>query len=64
MTPLFDGFADPSVHGNPKARQEWAVEQVKNGDIRLGQSGHSIHATFSGALAWPYFYPGRSVPQG
>ncbi|MEM8581804.1 MAG: sugar phosphate isomerase/epimerase, partial [Pseudomonadota bacterium] len=24
----FDGFADPSVHGNPKARQEWAVDQV------------------------------------
>ena len=21
----YDGFADPSVHGNPKARQEWAV---------------------------------------
>ncbi|TGS58458.1 sugar phosphate isomerase/epimerase, partial [Mesorhizobium sp. M1C.F.Ca.ET.176.01.1.1] len=22
-----DGFAPPSVHNNPKARQEWAVEQ-------------------------------------
>ena len=25
----FDGFAAPEVRGNPKARQEWAVEQVK-----------------------------------
>ena len=26
---LFDGFAAPEVRGNPKARQEWAVEQVR-----------------------------------
>lgn len=25
----FDGFAAPEVRGNPKARQEWAVDQVK-----------------------------------
>ena len=25
----FDGFAAPAVRGNPKARQEWAVDQVK-----------------------------------
>ncbi|MES2814601.1 MAG: sugar phosphate isomerase/epimerase, partial [Pseudomonadota bacterium] len=25
----FDGFAAPSVRGNPKARAEWAVDQVK-----------------------------------
>ncbi|MGR3473871.1 MAG: sugar phosphate isomerase/epimerase, partial [Sulfitobacter sp.] len=25
----FDGFAVEEVRGNPKARQEWAVEQVK-----------------------------------
>ena len=24
----FDGFAAPEVHGNPKARQAWAVDQV------------------------------------
>ena len=26
---LFDGFAPPEVRGNPKARQAWAVEQVR-----------------------------------
>ncbi len=25
---LFDAFAPPQVRGNPKARQEWAVEQL------------------------------------
>src|SRR5918995_7417344 len=25
----FDAFAAPQVRGNPKARQEWAVDQVK-----------------------------------
>src|SRR5580693_2016519 len=25
---MFDGFAPASVHGNPKARQAWAVEQL------------------------------------
>ena len=26
---LFDGFAPASVHGNSKARTEWAVQQLK-----------------------------------
>ena len=26
---MFDGFAAPEVRGNPKARQEWADEQVR-----------------------------------
>ena len=26
---LFDGFAPSEVHGNPKARTEWAVQQLK-----------------------------------
>ena len=26
-----DGFAPPKVHNNPKARQKWAVEQMKAG---------------------------------
>src|SRR5580704_5467722 len=25
---LFDGFAPPAVHQNPKARTEWAVQQL------------------------------------
>lgn len=60
----FDGFADPSVRGNPKARQAWAVEQVK---LALSASRHmGIHAmaSFSGALAWPFVYPWPQRPAG
>ncbi len=60
----FDGFAPAEVHGNPKARQEWAVSQVKNAAIASRKLGLDAHATFSGALAWPYFYPWPARPAG
>lgn len=60
----FDGFADPSVHGNPKARQEWAVDQVKKALTASANLGIAQHATFSGALAWPYIYPWPQRPAG
>lgn len=60
----FDGFAPAEVHGNPKARQEWAVQQVKNAAIASRKLGLNAHATFSGALAWPYFYPWPARPAG
>lgn len=60
----FDGFAPAEVHGNPKARQEWAVAQVKNAAIASRRLGLTAHATFSGALAWPYFYPWPARPAG
>ena len=53
----FDGFAPPALRGNPKARQEWAVDQVGRA-IRVSRLlGLDRMATFSGALAWPYLYP-------
>lgn len=60
----FDGFAPPELHGNSKARQEWAVEQVKNAAVASRRLGLTAHATFSGALAWPYFYPWPARPAG
>jgi len=60
----FDGFADPSVHGNPKARQNWAVDQVKKALTASMNLGCSAQATFSGALAWPYIYPWPQRPAG
>jgi sugar phosphate isomerase/epimerase len=35
----FDGFAAPAVRGNPKARAEWAVDQVKNRQPQPGAFG-------------------------
>ena len=60
----FDGFADPSVHGNPKARQDWAVDQVMKAISASANLGIGDHATFSGALAWPYVYPWPQRPAG
>ena len=60
----FDGFAAPEVRGNPAARQAWAVEQVKNALTASKRMGLTAHATFSGALAWPYVYPWPQRPAG
>lgn len=60
----FDGFAAESVRGNPKARQAWAVDQVKKALTASKHLGLTAHATFSGALAWPYIYPWPQRPAG
>jgi sugar phosphate isomerase/epimerase len=60
----FDGFAAPSVRGDAKARQAWAVDQLKKALSASRNLGLSAHATFSGALAWPYVYPWPQRPAG
>jgi sugar phosphate isomerase/epimerase len=61
---LFDGFAAEAVRGKPAERQAWAVEQVKLGARASKRLGLDAHATFSGALAWPYVYPWPQRPSG
>ena len=58
----FSGFAPPSVRGNPRARQEWAVDQLRKAASASQRLGLNAHATFSGALAWPYLYPWPQRP--
>ena len=60
----FDGFAAPEVHGDPKARQAWAVDQVKLALSASKNMGMTDHVSFSGALAWPYLYPWPQRPAG
>jgi sugar phosphate isomerase/epimerase len=60
----FDGFAAPQVRGNPAARQAWAVDQVVLAAKASRRLGLTTHATFSGALAWPYIYPWPQRPAG
>ncbi len=60
----FDGFAASSVRGDPKARQAWAVDQVRKALTASRHMGIGVHATFSGALAWPYVYPWPQRPAG
>jgi sugar phosphate isomerase/epimerase len=53
----FDGFAPPSLHGKPKGRQAWAVDQLMLAAKASRNLGLDSHVTFSGALAWPFVYP-------
>ena len=61
---VFDSFAPESVRGNSAARQAWAVEQLHFAAKASKNLGLKCHATFSGALAWPYLYPWPQRPQG
>ncbi|MDB5612589.1 MAG: sugar phosphate isomerase/epimerase [Devosia sp.] len=61
---MLDGFAPAAVHGNPKARQEWAVQQLMWAAKASKNLGLTEHATFSGALAWPFLYPFPQRPAG
>ncbi len=61
---LLEGFAPSEVAGDPKARQEWAVQQLLWAAKASQNLGLTAHATFSGALAWPFFYPWPQRPAG
>src|ERR1700741_5010916 len=60
----FDGFAPEAVRGKPAERQAWAVEQLNLAARASRRLGLNAHATFSGALAWPFFYPWPQRPAG
>ncbi len=60
----FDGFAPESVRGNPKARSEWAVDQVKMAADASRKMGLDVTVSFSGSLAFPYLYPWPQRPAG
>jgi len=60
----FDAFAAPEVRGNPAARQEWAVQQLRYAAEASRRLGLDAHVTFSGGLAWPYIYPWPPRPAG
>jgi sugar phosphate isomerase/epimerase len=59
---MLEGFAPPAI--DPKTRQAWAAQQLgwaakASRNLRL-----TAHATFSGSLAWPFFYPWPQRPAG
>ncbi|MCZ7933210.1 sugar phosphate isomerase/epimerase [Agrobacterium leguminum] len=61
---MFDGFAPAELRGKPSVRQEWAVNQLKYAAKASQHLGLKSHATFSGALAWPFVYPWPQRPAG
>jgi sugar phosphate isomerase/epimerase len=61
---LFDGFAPPALRGRPAERQAWATRQLMLAAKASRRLGLTAHATFSGALAWPFLYPWPPRPPG
>ena len=60
----FDAFAPEAVHGNPNARQAWAVEQVRMAADASRRLGLDVTVSFPGSLAFPYVYPWPQRPEG
>ncbi len=60
----FDSFCPPALRGQPQARQQWAVGQLTLAAQASRRLGLPAHATFSGALAWPFLYPWPQRPAG
>jgi sugar phosphate isomerase/epimerase len=52
------------MRGKPKARQEWAVDQMKKAATASRRFGLNSSVSFPGALAWPYLYPWPQRPPG
>jgi sugar phosphate isomerase/epimerase len=59
---ILEGFSPACL--DAKCRQEWAVQQLLWAAQASQRLGLTAHATFSGALAWPYFYPWPQRPAG
>ncbi len=57
-------FAPADLKEDLKDRQAWAVEQLRLAAKASQRLGLKAHATFSGALAWPFFYPWPQRPAG
>jgi sugar phosphate isomerase/epimerase len=61
---MFDGFAPAEKRGNPAARTEWAIQQLKYAAKASRNLGLDAHATFSGSLMWHTVYPWPQRPAG
>lgn len=61
---LFDGFAPEELRGKPKARTEWAKQQLMWAAKASQNLGLSAHATFSGSFLWHTVYPWPQRPAG
>jgi sugar phosphate isomerase/epimerase len=61
---MFADFAPRELAQNPSGRQAWAVQQMLWAAKASQRLGLKAHATFSGALAWPFVYPWPQRPAG
>ncbi|MGA2051195.1 MAG: sugar phosphate isomerase/epimerase, partial [Terracidiphilus sp.] len=60
----FADFAPAELSQDAKGRQAWAAQQLLWAAKASQRMGLTAHASFSGALAWPFFYPWPQRPAG
>ena len=60
----FDAFAPAAVYGNPAARTEWAIDQMKKAAVASRKLGLKHTVSFTGSLAFPFLYPWPQRPAG
>ncbi|MEO6185119.1 MAG: sugar phosphate isomerase/epimerase [Steroidobacteraceae bacterium] len=60
----FRAFAAPEVRDNAAAWPAWATQQLRYAAQASARLGLQAHATFSGALLWPFLYPWPQRPDG
>jgi sugar phosphate isomerase/epimerase len=61
---MFDGQCPTALRGNPEKRRQWAAEEVRKAATASRKLGLTEHVSFTGSLAWPYFYPYPQRPAG
>ena len=61
---LFDAFAPDKAKQNPKARTEWAEQQMLYAAKASQNLGLTACPSFSGALLWHTFHPWPQRPAG
>ena len=61
---LFDGQCPSELRGDPEKRRLWAAEQVRKAAVVSRRLGLTEHVSFTGSLAWPFFYPYPQRPAG
>ena len=60
----FADFAPAELSQDAKGRQAWAVQQLLWAAKASQRMELTAHASFSGALAWPFLYPWPQRPAG
>ena len=61
---ICDTLAPPHLRGNPKARTDWAIDQMKKALKASRNLGLGVVPSFTGSLLWHYIYPWPPRPQG
>ena len=64
MTRCSTASVPTSVRGDPEKRRHWAADRCARPRKSRRRFGLSEHVSFTGSLAWPYFYPYPQRPAG